>query len=159
MKTIKIIPVLSLALIFATVNAAFSGTIKPGSTEPTVKNIKYQVNVHLASDLNLCNTYLIQVVDENGLLVAPPQTFVPGISSYTFISLPQAIGILRPIGWKTKRTAMLISAGSPEIDCSVDLVTRPDSKFGTFISGQTYYFNLFPDKMGRKTASEPKAKD
>jgi len=70
MKTTKIISVLSLALIFVTVNPAFSGTIKPGSAEPTVKNIKYQVNVHLAGDLNLCNTYLVQVVDENGLLVA-----------------------------------------------------------------------------------------
>ena len=159
MKTTKKISVLSLVLILAAVNTSFSGTGKPGFNDNITPGIRYQVNVHLTADLALCNTYLVQVVDESGRLVAQPKRFVPGISIYTFVELPLPIGILRPLGWKAKRTAMLISAGSGDVVCTTDLVTRPDSKVGTFVPGQTYSFNLYPGIIVRKTLSEPKPKD
>jgi hypothetical protein len=159
MKTLKNISVFSLVMIFAAVNSAFSGTGKPVSTETNTRTSKYQVNVHLGSDLTLCNIYLVEIVDEYGLLVAPAQTFIAGTGIYTFIGKPSPIGVLGSPGWESKRTALLVEAGSGEVICTADLVTRPDSQTGTFAAGRTYYFNLFPNKVTRKLASDPVAKD
>jgi hypothetical protein len=98
-------------------------------------NIKYEVNVYLFSRIELCNTYLVQVTDETGRLVAPPKTYVPGIQRYVFTEDGPAQGKIR--------VAMFVVA--PDVDpysCPTHVEARPDVKLGPFLPGQTYPFAL-----------------
>jgi hypothetical protein len=143
MKTIKIFSVLSLAMIFAGVSAGFSkNSGKENIQVSRVPMIKYQVNVHLAADKAICNTYWVQLTDETGRLVAPAQIFVPGKNLYTFYSENKERSV-RERG--SKRVAMLvISQYVRNLECENNLFTRPDVKTGLFLSGETYSFDLFP---------------
>jgi hypothetical protein len=138
MKTANLFSALCLVFVLAGVNRAYSSdgsTDKPQITKQT--NIRYEVNVYLFSRIDLCNTYLIQVTDETGRLVAPAKIFVPGKQSYIFSETGPATGKLR--------VAMLVLA--PDIDpyvCSTHLGARPDVKIGPFVPGQTYPFVLRP---------------
>jgi len=136
MKTTRLFTVLSLALIFIGLNSVYSSDRLTGNTQMTRKiNIKYEVNVYLFSRIELCNTYLVQVTDETGRLVAPPKVFVPGISRYMFAEDGPAQGKVR--------VAMLVVA--PDVDpyaCSTHIGARPDVKMGPFLAGQTYPFVL-----------------
>jgi len=138
MKTTKFVTILSLILLFAGINSLFSNNNLTDKQQITRKiNIKYEVNVYLFSRIDLCNTYLVQVTDETGRLVAPPKTFVPGISRYVFAEDGPAQGKVR--------VAMLVMA--PDVDpyvCSTHIGARPDVKMGPFLQGQTYPFVLRP---------------
>jgi hypothetical protein len=138
MKTTKFFAILSLLLISVGVTSLFSNNNLVDKPQITRKiNIKYEVNVYLFSRIDLCNTYLVEVTDETGRLVAPPKVFVPGISRYVFAEDGPAQGKVR--------VAMLVMA--PDVDpydCSTHIAARPDVKMGPFLQGQTYPFVLRP---------------
>jgi hypothetical protein len=139
MKTTKFFSVLSLALIFAGVTAGFTTKHEtPQSKALPGIGIKYQVIIHSGLSAKPCNTYLIQVVDETGRLVAPPQTFVPGVNRYFFNEKFSATG--SPV---SRRAAMLVPVKDHYAPCSSPIFAIPDVKAGPFWSGQTYFFNLF----------------
>lgn len=144
MKTSKYFSVLSLALIFAGVTAGFSTKVEDQNSQISkVPMIRYQVNVHLASDKAICNTYWIQVTDENGRLVAPAQVFVPGKIQYAFYSESKDRAV-RERG--TKRVAMLVT--DPKIrnlECEINLFSLPNVRTGSFLPGHTYSFDLIPE--------------
>ena len=143
MKTTKFFSLLSLALIFIGVTSGFCKNIEnPSAQDSKLAITRYLVNIHLAADKPVCNTYWIQITDETGRLVAPAQIFVPGISQYSFYSNIKERGF-RERG--TKRIAMLIKAPvGGYLDCVNNLFARPDTKTGIFLLGKTYNFDLFP---------------
>ena len=137
MKTTKIYIVLSLALIFAAVTSAFSANIgkvnNPGSINPVVR---YHVNIHLSNDKTVCNIYQVEILDGKGQLVAPPKTFIAGVSSYEFFERGPANGV---------RIAALVMVNIHDrYICASDLFTAPVAIAGPFLGGQTYRFDLFP---------------
>ena len=139
MKTTKILAVLSLALMFAGVNAVYA---KGGPDKPKPmpkKAIRYEVTVHLALPFgtNLCNTYWVKVTDEFGRQVAPAQKFVPGSSKYVFFESIAAVGRIRI-------ASLALSANVDPYACTNILVTRPDVKRDFFMPGLTYSFDLYP---------------
>jgi hypothetical protein len=151
MKTIKIISVLSFALILATANTVFSDIPeKPANREDKIIGVNFLVQVHLASDLALNGTYLVQLTDESGALVAPPQKFVPGVNSYVFIknlwNLP-----FNDLKWKSRISAMLILVSSSDPTTNMELVTTPNTKIVTIAKGRTYFFNLYPNRSVKTT--------
>ena len=143
MKTIKYFSVLSLAVIFASVNAGFSNKgERPDAQSVKVQAIRYQVNVHVAHDKAICNTYWVQIKDEAGRLVAPAQMFVPGKILYTFYTYKKE-SVYKERG--SKRIAMLtIDPKVRNLECENNLFTRWDVKSGLFVMGQTYSFDLYP---------------
>ena len=161
MKTLKFFSVLSLALIFATANTAFSAIPEnPGNRENKGNIITFNVNVHLAADLAICGTYQVRLVYADGSLVVPPQTFVPGLSSYVFSKSLWPDAIIPLYIWKTKITAVLISVSSSDLGCPVDLVTRPDSKLVLWTAGQVITFDLFPNQiLNKKESARQKIKE
>jgi len=127
MKTIKFFSVLSLVLILAGTTAVYSGT------KPT---IKYVVIIHLDKNVDLCNTYLVQVMDENGNPVVHPQVYIPGTNKYIFNETPST---------RVKvRIASLISLNGKAPACGIDLNTPKEMKVKLFHPGQTYGFDLYP---------------
>jgi hypothetical protein len=97
-------------------------------------SIRYQVNVFLGQELSLCNTYVVQVYDQNNNLVAPAQAFVPGKTTYYFFETGPVVGL---------RYATIKTAGFMYI-CSQQLVTPAQVIYGQFMPGTTYYFQLYP---------------
>jgi hypothetical protein len=143
MKTIKYFSVLSLVLFFLAATAGFSNKgEKPKAQSVKVLVIRYQVNVHFASDKVICNTYWVEIKDETGNLVAPAQIFVPGKIQYTFYSYKKE-SVYKERG--TKRVAMLtMDPRVRNLECENNLFTRWDVKTGLFLLGQTYTFDLYP---------------
>ena len=141
MKTTKFFSVLSLALIFVGVTSGFSKNfenLKAKNLQGT--GIRYQVAIHPELSTAPCNTYLVQIVDETGSLVAPAQVFVLGVNKYVFYEKVSAMGSMYP-----RRVAKLIPIKYPEhYVCAYPLFTLPDVKIGPFLSGQTYNFDLYP---------------
>jgi hypothetical protein len=138
MKTTKIFSVLSLALIFAGLSIALSTTASsdgPGGFQTT--SVRYDVNIHLVADNNLCNVYLVQITDEKGRIVAPAQRLEPGKAKYTF----HEYGLMRG----KLRIAKLVMAAYPlHFVCVNDLFTPPAAKEGPFLYGHIYTFDLYP---------------
>jgi|WetSurMetagenome_2_1015567.scaffolds.fasta_scaffold558082_1 hypothetical protein len=136
MKTIKFFSVLSLVLIFAGVNAVYSGNgLNQTSNKLYKTTIRYQVNIHLASWVNLSNTYLVQVTDEKGRVVAHPQVFNPAIKQYVFNEVVSAPA-------KVRIASLVLSDDGT--NSPISLITKPDVKVGMFYPGQTYSFDLYP---------------
>lgn len=137
MKTTKLLPALSLALIFFAATGFAKEPNSSKTTGPSV-NVRYVVTVNLGLDKPICNTYQVELVDANGRAVAPAQYFVPGNSAYTFYEQTrQAVGI---------RKARLVLA--PNLDryaCQQELYTPPDVKVITFKDRETYSFILNPN--------------
>jgi hypothetical protein len=145
MKTTKIFSVLSLALIFAVSTSFAKKNENPIAKSTQAASINYEVVIHTDVLAAPCNTYLIKVVDEFGRLVAPAQVFAPGINKYSF---------KEKVGAKTnkfsRRVAMLVPAKYPDhFVCAAALHATPDVKFGPFLAGQTYYFDLQPRIEGQ----------
>jgi hypothetical protein len=139
MKTTIILTVLSLALMFAAVNAVYAKD-GPDKPKPMPKpSIRYEVTVHFALPLgiNLCNTYWVKVTDEFGRQVAPAQKFVPGISKYVFKESISAVGRIRI-------ASLALSANVDPYACMNILVTKPDAKRDFFMPGRSYSFDLYP---------------
>ena len=143
MKTTKIYTVLSLALIFAAFTSTFGATIGKITGEGVMnKGIHHQVNVNLAEEQSLCNTYLIEVRDGFGQLVAPAQRLIQGVVIYDFFERGPASGV---------RVATLVRENyGHHYICENELFTTPAVVFGPFLVGQTYRFDLFPSSQPNK---------
>ena len=134
MKTTKLFSILSLAIIFVGINAAYS---KENPKGLHTASASYDVYVHLVGVNSLCNDYQVQVTDEKGRLVAPVQRFVPGVTRYNF----HEQGLMRG----KLRIANLIRVTYPNhFVCVNDLITAPAAKQGPFLMGHTYSFDLYP---------------
>jgi hypothetical protein len=141
MKTTKLFSALSLALIFTGITAGFSKKAEILSSSNSQSTfITYQVIIH-PDFVNIpCNTYLVQITDETGRIVVPPQVFSPGINKYIFKERISSVGIMN-----SGRAAMLVPVENPKhSNCAYPLVTLPDIKRGAFLTGQTYIFDLYP---------------
>jgi hypothetical protein len=153
MKTTKFFSILSLAIFFLGINAAYPKTAIidiPKGLQAT--SVNYDVYVHLSGDYNTCNVYLVQVMDEQGNLVAPVQRFEPGITKYNFHEQGLRMGRLR--------IAKLVRAVYPNhFVCVNDLYTPPAVKEGPFLLGHTYSFDLYPvwvisKEINKETSSQ-----
>ena len=139
MKTTKIFTVLSLAVLFAISSTGFANGIDTRNTQGNaMPAVTYQVSIHLTGlTKDVCNPYIIQIMDENGRVVAPAQVFHPTVSKYVFREKAPVLG-------KT-RIAVLIPVSYPQhYVCPIELYTAPDAKNGPFLGGHSYSFDLYP---------------
>jgi hypothetical protein len=139
MKTTKLFSLLSIAMIIVSVTSGISNGIENRNSQGAlVPGIRHQVVIHLpAFTKDICNPYLVQIIDENGRLVAPAQVFIKGNSKYVFNEKSPALG--------KARIAVLIQVSYPQhYVCPNDFYTEPDVKMGPFKAGQTYSFDLYP---------------
>ncbi|MCX6268898.1 MAG: hypothetical protein NTW16_16350 [Bacteroidetes bacterium] len=137
MKTTKIFSVLSLALILSATISASSANLKkldsPIAVNPVIRHL---VSINVLTDKNICNEYLVKILDRNGRLVTPAKRFIPGVTKYEFFERGSAIGV---------RVAVLVPAplnNGPL--CEMVLITQPVRISGHFYPGQTYQYDLFP---------------
>ena len=104
MKTTKILTILSLAILFAISSTGNANGVdtrnKQGSAMPSVT---FQVSIHLSGlTKDICNPYIIQIIDENGRIVAPAQVFNPSTTKYVFrektpVTGKTRIAVLMPV--------------------------------------------------------------
>ena len=137
MKTNKILSALSLALIICAVSSAYSASAGNSSIR-TIPNsgIHHQVNIIVANDKNTCNVYVVEILDGKGQLVAPAEVYTPGVSKYDFYERGPAAG---------SRVAVLVLApANSHFICETELFTTPVVLSGSFLPGQTYRYDLFP---------------
>jgi len=138
MKTKNIIQVLTLALIFTTVNVVNAKdriTDQPSLMKKAT--IRYEVTVHHAVGFILCHNYLVKVTDANGRPVATPQVFIPGKIKYVFVeyvSVPSNIRI----------ASLSLPDNVDPYFCPTSLKTKSAPMMGPFIPGRTYSFDLYP---------------
>ncbi len=137
MKTTKIHTALSLALIFATTMfASAANTGKPTTISSLNSCIRYQVNVMIANEKELCNIYLIEIRNEHGALVAPAKPYVSGVTQYDFFERGPVTGT---------RVARLVRAEfGDRFVCEYELFAPKVILQGKFENGQTYRFDLIP---------------
>jgi hypothetical protein len=143
MKTTKIYTALTLALVLFAVNTVSSATIgkSDGRVNPNPV-VKHHVTVTLSGDPVICNTYLVEILDGKGNLVAPAKVFVPGVTGYDFYERGPASGA---------RVAVLVLAPMhSHFQCETELFTAPAMVFGEFWPGQTYRYDLFPQSKPPK---------
>jgi hypothetical protein len=138
MKTAKIYSFISVTLIVWGITTGFSQKSDfPDTRNQKASGIIHHVIIHPTISKNICNTYLVKIVDETGRLVAPPQIYVPGVNKYVF----NENNILQG----RKRTAILeLSLYPGHYTCPNDFFTPPDVKVGPFEKGQIYTFDLYP---------------
>lgn len=98
--------------------------------------VKYKVTVRMTINKPLCDAYQVVLLNGAGVMVAPPQPFIPGTTVYYFKEvIRQKSGV---------RTAHIGLAGEPDGSCANKLYTSPDSQFIQFVNGGVYYFDLYP---------------
>jgi hypothetical protein len=133
MKTVKILSVLSLVLIFATANAIIPGDLDSKAPKPLAGNIKYKVVVHATPDLTMpgSGNYLVVMSDGNGRRIGT-QYFIPGVLTYFFSERGPVNGT------RVVRIIIETHGGVVPFYCN------PDVKYGTFRDGVTYQFNMYP---------------
>jgi hypothetical protein len=139
MKTTKFFSALSLAIIFSGITAGFStGFENRNSKVSMMPGITHHVIIHLPGiTKDICNPYLVQLLDETGRLVAPAQVFIKGINKYVFYEKAPALGRIR--------MAVLVPVSYPQhFVCPNDFFTLPAVNMGPFMTGQTYTFDLYP---------------
>ena len=107
----------------------------------------FRVNVHIATEQALSGVYQVQLVYGNGSLVAPPQTYIPGVNSYLFAKVLNTSWY-----WSSVVTARLVKVSSHGPSSPPELFTRPDTKIVNFVPGRMYMFNLYPMMIIQKRA-------
>jgi len=141
MKTKFNISILSIMLLFATISL-FAGTTGITTKTPPNTVIVHQVNIPAMPDKSFCGSYVIEVRNQAGQLVAPPKNLVPGQSRYIFFEKSE------PSTGEQVRTAMLRqTSGNGSIQCSWVLTAEPATLKAIFKGGNTYNYNLFPKPM------------
>jgi hypothetical protein len=137
MKTTKIFSVLSLVLILSAVSSVFSAPIDTKNNQTAAKPaIRYDVNISISIDKPLCNLWLVKILDGNGRMVAPAQEFISGKTKYTFTERGPVTG--------TRIAVLLKYQYGDHFVCETELFTAPAILKGTFLNGETYRFDLFP---------------
>ena len=106
MKTAKFFSVLSLAIIFTSVTFGSSNGLDNRNSQVSIMpGITYQVVIHFSGfTKDICNPYLVQILDETGRLVAPAQVFIKGINKYVFYEKGPALGRIRMGPFKSGQT-------------------------------------------------------
>ena len=108
--------------------------VKRPKIDPTVCHV---VTVTLSSDNTVCGTYAIEIRNQYGVLVAPPQVFTPEVSVYVFLERDDVVGD------EGSRTARLIKTDlNNPVQCVVELYSEPATLRGIFELGQTYGYLL-----------------
>lgn len=135
MKTTKIIFALTLALIFANgFNSANAHrNLKTNIPEERKANkVAYVVRVQSSNYVkNFGTHFLIMMTDETGALVAPSQTFISGVSDYTFYENGTVRG--------TRIAKMM------KLPIGMESFNIPaNSKSGIFYGGASYLFIIQP---------------
>jgi hypothetical protein len=135
---------LSAGAILILVLSSFSPERSRAKSEviSPVTDVRYQVNVNLLAEFDLCNTYLVQILDQNRQPVTNAQVYVPGKIYYYFFEQGPVVGV---------RIAELMANNNPHYICSQQLITNPAITYGLFQRGKTYNFDLYPQ------ISNPKA--
>jgi hypothetical protein len=149
MKTTKIFSVLSLVLIFAAVTSTFAAAID-NKNNPVNANqvIRYHVNIAMTSESQLCNMWLVEILDGNGRLVAPAKPYSSNVTRYDFFERGPVTG--------TRIAVLVINQYGDHYICDRELFVKPDALSGTFLNGQTYRFDLFPTVHATKREIEVK---
>jgi len=136
MKTLKLFTVLSLALIFVGISSLKTNGTNP---IPVSQVIRYQVTIHApTTDRPTCNLYLVEMVDQNGNTIAPPQVLNPSKNVYTFYELGTVKGV--------RIARIIIDKDVMHYSCPVEFMCAPDKQTGIFLAGETYPFNLYPTR-------------
>jgi hypothetical protein len=136
MKTIKYISIFSV-LVFFGLTIIFSNAAAINGSPRQTFSTRYQVNVHFNRDVSLCNLYVVKVVDESGREVAPRQLYQPEFATYYFYEKGPVSGT---------RTAELVPDEIPlHFICPNELYNTKEIKRGTFMAGQTYQYDLYPN--------------
>jgi len=138
MKILSLISILAIILFLGSVSAITSAS-SIGSNSKPVNGVQYDVNIHLRNDVQLCDLYLVEIVNEEGQLVASPQPFTLETMKYTFEEKGPVIGT---------RTAMIIMDSKIQhLTCPSQLNPFKASHTGMFKIGEAVYFNLYPSVM------------
>jgi hypothetical protein len=143
MKTTKNYTAILLALIFAAVSSTFAGNTGPRNNGNSVSTlIRYHVNVVLPAEKQLCNIWLVKIIDETGRQVAPAQPLVGNTNQFDFFERGPIEGT---------RIAVLVKANfGDRFVCESEIFTAPSVLSGKFVNGQTYRFDLFPQIQAPK---------
>ena len=135
MKTTKFIIAFSLALIFsAGFNALYAGqhAKKDVPSDTKAAMVAYVVRINNLNYLGENgNRFLIMMTDETGRLIAPAQTFQPGVSDYTFFEGGTVRG--------TRVAKMMKLPIGPK-----SFYIPPTSHSGVFYGGACYLFIINP---------------
>jgi hypothetical protein len=144
MKTTVKISALSLVLLFA-VSTAMSLNIGGAEKAPPAMSIyRHVVKVLMPGEFPVCGTYVVEIHDVKGNLVAPAKAFVPGMSDYVFYERASESGSKGP------RIATLRKVGpTGGAQCLETLRVVPAVVRGPFEAGKTYIFNLYPKVQGQ----------
>ena len=144
MKTAAKFSALGLVLLFA-VSTAMSLNIGGAEKAPPAVSIyRHVVKVMLSGEFPVCGTYLVEIHDINGKLVAPAKAFVPGMSDYVFYERAGENGSKGP------RIATLRKVGpTGGAQCLETLRAVPAVVRGPFEAGKTYIFPLYPKVQGQ----------
>ncbi len=148
MKTLKITAVLSMIFLFSGFVSAYSANRTDGKNTKPASVVRYEVNIHISADIDLCSSYLVVLVDGHGNPVAGPQGYNPGLSTYSFTESTSTAGVR---GARLMRNAEIL-----HYVCVNELNTAPVFHQGPFMTGQQYSFDLYP---ATKNVSVPKTKD
>ena len=136
MKTLKITAALTMILLFAGFTSAYSANRNTGKDTKPADVVRYQVNIHVSADLDLCNAYLVVLVDGHGNQVAAPQGYIPGVSSYLFTESASTAGV--------RGARLILNTEIMHYVCANELTTAPVFHMGPFMTGKLYSFDLFP---------------
>jgi hypothetical protein len=143
MKTTKMISVLSILLFVSTLFPMITlGIGNKNNQTPLSPVIRYEVNVILPAEKNLCNTYYIVIRDESGKMVAPVKPLAAGISKYLFYERGPAKG--------ARIATLEVSNYGDRYICDRELFANPAVLFGLFETGKTYRFDLFPSYQNNR---------
>ena len=136
MKTMTKITALSIALIFSFSTTMFAGNQDTQNKKSNNPGIRYQVNVHTNTDQQFCQTFVVEIIDQNNHVIAPVQSYLAEVEGYNFYEAGPVTGV---------RIARLANFNTGTLFiCDQVVFAAPDVKWGIFKTGQTYTFNLYP---------------
>jgi hypothetical protein len=137
MKTLKITAAFLTLFFFAGFISAYSTNYNVGNPTKPGSIVKYVVNVHINTDVRLCNAYQIFIVDGHGNPITGPQGFIPGVSSYTFTEAASTAGV--------RGAVIVVNSQILHYICDHELNSTPVFHMGPFMIEQTYTFDLYPE--------------
>jgi hypothetical protein len=142
MKTTKKIAALSLMLLFAvvTVFSANAGGITPAPAKAMVRHL---VTVASFNEQPINVVCVVELRNESGQLVAPPQAFQPGKSEYLFQERPFA-------GEGVRIASMRALVNTDPWQSELQMTVEPFVIKGTFEAGKTYRYFLQPKLVSGK---------
>jgi hypothetical protein len=104
--------------------------------------VNHHVNLVLSTEHKTCNMYVVEILNGNGQLVAPAKPYRPGVNAYDFYEKGPVNGV---------RIAVLVLAPAySHFSCETEYFTAPAIIKGTFLPGETYRYDLFPQTQPNK---------